>query len=238
MQGFDALLASLDVRGIRESHLHMMLQRIETYFKEFVRKNAQNVNMRMQNGDPVERLKTESVEMASNQDCSANIHGSSSVCIDNLDASETSTSFVVQLGRNEADNKDACMRYWDFEKWMRKECLNFSVLSAMKFGKKWCHQLQSICDLCLHAYFSGGAPCSSCCRTFSACKSNPSSSKHIVHSEGKVKIDIDCFHASSSLSLRIRLLKILLSIVEVITLYYFFLTVICGLVRYIFLIVV
>ncbi|KAL2640670.1 hypothetical protein AAZV13_06G245200 [Glycine max] len=214
-EGFDALLASLDVRGIRESHLHMMLQRIETYFKEFVRKNAQNVNMRMQNGDPVERLKTESVEMASNQDCSANIHGSSSVCIDNLDASETSTSFVVQLGRNEADNKDACMRYWDFEKWMRKECLNFSVLSAMKFGKKWCHQLQSICDLCLHAYFSGGAPCSSCCRTFSACKSNPSSSKHIVHSEGKVKIDIDCFHASSSLSLRIRLLKILLSIVEV-----------------------
>ncbi|TKY66814.1 Chromatin assembly factor 1 subunit rlf2 [Spatholobus suberectus] len=214
-EGFDALLASLDVRGIRESHLHMMLQRIEMCFKESVRRNVQNVNMSMQNGDTIKRLKTEAVEMASDQDCSANIHCCSSVCNDNLDVSETSTSFVVQLGRNEADNKDAFMRYWDFEKWMQKECLNSSVLCAMKFGKKRCRQLQSICDLCLCVYFSGGAPCPSCRRTFSACKSNSSFSEHIVHPEGKVKIGIDCFHASSSLPLRMRLLKIFLSIVEV-----------------------
>ncbi|RDX93815.1 Homeobox-DDT domain protein RLT2, partial [Mucuna pruriens] len=207
-EGFDALLASLDVRGIRESHLHMMLQRIEMYFKESVRRNVQNVNIRMENGDTVEKFKTEAVEMASNQDCGANIHGSTSVCIDNLDASETSTSFVVQLGENEADNKDAFMRYWDFGKWMQKECLNSSVLCAMKFGKKRCRQLLSICDLCLHVYFSGGSPRPSSLRTFSACKSNSSF-------EGKVKIGCDCFHVSSPLPLRIRLLKIFLSIVEV-----------------------
>ena len=33
-EGSDAPLASLDVRGIKESHLHMMLQRIEISFKE------------------------------------------------------------------------------------------------------------------------------------------------------------------------------------------------------------
>lgn len=217
MQGFDALLASLDLRGIRESHLHMMLQRIEMYFKESVRRNVQNVNIRMQNGDTAERLKTEAVERASNQDCSAHIHGSTSICIDNVDASETSTSFVVQLGNNETDNKDALMRFWDFEKWMQKECLNSSVLCAMKFGKKRCRQLLSICDLCLQVYFSGGSPCPSSHRTFCACKSNSSSSEDIVHSEGKVKIGTDCLHVSSPLPLRMRLLKIFFSIVEVTT---------------------
>ncbi|KAK7405008.1 hypothetical protein VNO78_06134 [Psophocarpus tetragonolobus] len=212
-EGFDALLASLDVRGVRESHLHMMLQKIELYFKETVRRSVQNVNRRMQNGDTIERLKTEAVEMASNQDCIANIRGSISVCIDNLDASETSTSFVVQLGRNEAETKDAFVRYCDFEKWMQKECLNSSVLCAMKFEKKRCCQFLSVCDMCLHVYFSGGAPCPSCHGTFGACKSN-STSGH-VHSEGKVKIGIDCFHVSSLLPLRMRLLKIFLSIVEV-----------------------
>ncbi|XP_027345638.1 homeobox-DDT domain protein RLT2 isoform X2 [Abrus precatorius] len=212
-EGFDALLASLDVRGIRESHLHMMLQRIEMSFKESVRRNVQNVNMRMQNGDTVERLKIETVEMASKPDCS-DYHCPTSVCIDNLDASEMSTSFVVQLGTNEADNTDAFMRYWDFEKWMQKECLNSSVLCAMKFGKKRCRQLLSICDLCHHVYFSSGLPCPSCSRTFSACKSNFSSSEHL-HSKSKVEIGTDCFHVSSFLPLRMRLLKMFLSIVEV-----------------------
>lgn len=212
MQGFDALLASLDVRGIRESYLHMMLERVEMSFKESVRRNVLNSNMRMQNGDTVRRLKTEAVEMAE-QDCSADIHCPTTVGIDNLDASETSTSFVVQLGKNEADDKDACTRYQDFEKWMRKECLNSPLLCALKFGKKRCNQLLAICDVCHHVCFFGEVRCPSCHRTFSTCKNNSSSSEHIAHSEGKVKIGTDYFSPSSPL--RMRLLKILLSVVEV-----------------------
>ncbi|KAJ1384650.1 WHIM2 domain [Sesbania bispinosa] len=175
-KSFDALLASLDVRGIRESHLHMMLQRIEMSFKESVRRNVLNGNLRMQNRDTVKKLKTEAIEMATDLDCSANIHCPASVCIDNFDESETSTSFVVQLGRNEADNKDTFLRYRDFEKWMRKECLNSSVLCGMKFGNKRCKELLAIC---------------------------------------RVKIDTDYILVSSSSSpLRMRLLKILLSVVE------------------------
>lgn len=202
VQGFDALLASLDVRGIRESYLHMMLQRIEMSFKESVRRNALNGNTRMQNGDAVKRLKSEGLEMARNQDSSANMHSPTSRCIENLDALETSTSFVVQLGRNEADSKDTFMRYLDFEKWMQKECLHSSILCAMKVGKKRCNQLLAMCDLCHDVYFSGGIPCPSCCMT---------------HSGGKLKIRSDYFHVSSSSPLRMRMLKVLLSIVEVTT---------------------
>lgn len=215
MQIFDALLASLDIRGMRESYLHMMLQNIEMSFKESVRRNVCNGDMRMQNGNTVKKLKTEAVEMVTNQDCSANFHCPTSVRIDDLDASETSTSFMVQLGRNEVDNKDALMRYWDFEKWMQKECLNSSVLCAMKFGKKRCNQLLATCDLCHHVYFFGGNPCPSCHKTISNYNVNSSSSEYIAHSEGKAEIDTHYFHVSSSSPLRMRLLKILLSIVEV-----------------------
>jgi hypothetical protein len=40
MQAFDALLNSLDSSGIRESHLRLMLLKIENIFKENVQKNA------------------------------------------------------------------------------------------------------------------------------------------------------------------------------------------------------
>ncbi|CAA7017472.1 unnamed protein product [Microthlaspi erraticum] len=37
--GFDCLVKSLDVRGVRESHLHFMLLKVEASFKEAVRRN-------------------------------------------------------------------------------------------------------------------------------------------------------------------------------------------------------
>ncbi|KAI5421763.1 hypothetical protein KIW84_045263 [Lathyrus oleraceus] len=77
-EGSDAPLASLDVRGIKESHLHMMLQRIEISFKESIRRNVQN-EVKRQNGDTVEKLKIEVVEIATDQDCGTDIYCPSSV---------------------------------------------------------------------------------------------------------------------------------------------------------------
>lgn len=88
-----------------------------------------------------------------NQDCSNDVYCPTSVCMVDLNTSVASTSFTVQLGRNEVENKDAYTRYWDFEKWMRKECLNSSVSCATKFGKKrWNihHQLKTFCRCWLH----------------------------------------------------------------------------------------
>lgn len=213
MQVFDSLLASLDVRGTRESHLHMMLKRIEMSFKKSLRRNIENCNMRMQNGDTVKKLETEAVEMATNKDFSANICCPTSVCIDDLDASETSTSFMVHLGRNEVDNKDAAMRYCDFERWMRKECLNSSVLRGMQSGRKRCNQLLAMCYLCHHVYFFGGTTCPSCYKSFtSSTNESKSSSECLARSEGKINMGTHYYHVSP---LRTRLLKILLSDVEV-----------------------
>ncbi|KAG2262034.1 hypothetical protein Bca52824_069113 [Brassica carinata] len=40
-EGFDCLVKSLDVRGVRESHLHFMLLKIDASFKEAVRRNVE-----------------------------------------------------------------------------------------------------------------------------------------------------------------------------------------------------
>lgn len=182
----------------------MMLQRIEMPFKESVRRN----NMRRQNGDTVN---TETSQIALENNCNA------SMCIANSDMSETSTSFVVQLGRNYSDDKDAIRRYQDFEKWTLKECLNSSVLCAMKFGMR-CSQLLGMCNYCHEIYLSEEMSCPSCHRTFLTCKSNLHSSEHMAHYVEKMKIATDnTYNVSPSCPLRMRLLKLLLSIVEVTT---------------------
>ncbi|EPS59671.1 hypothetical protein M569_15134, partial [Genlisea aurea] len=43
-EGFDALLSSLDVRGLRESHLHSMLQNIEKPFRDSSRKSSSSTS--------------------------------------------------------------------------------------------------------------------------------------------------------------------------------------------------
>ncbi|XP_028807830.1 LOW QUALITY PROTEIN: homeobox-DDT domain protein RLT2 [Neltuma alba] len=200
-EGFDALLASLDVRGIRESHLHMMLQRIEMSFKESVRRNK----LTRQDSDTVN---TEAFQMATKHG------GCASMCSTNSDVPETSTSFVVQLGRNDSDNQEAFRRYQDFEKWMLKEGLDSSVLCALRAGKRRCRQLLGMCNHCHEIYLSEETPSPSCCRTLRSCKSNLSSSEHMAQCEGKVKITSDYVFSVSPSPLRIRLLKVLLSILE------------------------
>jgi hypothetical protein len=151
-----------------------MLQRIEMSFKESVRRNVQN-------GHTVKKLDTEAVKIAT-----------ASACIDDLNTSVASTSFTVQLGRNEVENKDAYMRYWDFEKWMRKECL--TSWEKDKFGKRRCNQLLYMCDWCHHVFFFRGSLCPSC--------------------DG-IALSTSQGNYSSSSPMRMRLLKIILSVVEV-----------------------
>jgi hypothetical protein len=59
MQAFDILLTSLDSRGIRESHLRLMLQKIEKSFRENVRKNTQYTKIGSKGEDS---MKTEADE--------------------------------------------------------------------------------------------------------------------------------------------------------------------------------
>ncbi|KAK9225155.1 hypothetical protein WN943_010196 [Citrus x changshan-huyou] len=137
-ESFDALLTSLDVRGLRESHLHSVLQMIEMSFKETVRRNLQYVTTEVQNQETV---KAEVIERASCPDYTGIDNPSSILCDSDSEISDTSTSFSIELGRDDVRRNGALKRYQDYERWMWKECVNSSILCAMEYGKKRCKQV-------------------------------------------------------------------------------------------------
>ncbi|XP_050204258.1 homeobox-DDT domain protein RLT2 isoform X2 [Mercurialis annua] len=188
-KGFDSLLTSLDVRGVREAHLLMMLQKIEMSFKAAVRKRMSGAVIERYTGVTA---KSEAVEMVTGADSP-----SSTLCVADSDMSETSTSFAVELGRNQTERNHALKRYEDFEKWMWKECFNYSVLCAMKYGKKRSSQLLSVCDYCHEILFAEDDQCP-CCRT---CE--------------KLRVGLDYDWQTSAVPLRIKLLKMLLAMIKV-----------------------
>ncbi|KAG4383911.1 hypothetical protein AAZX31_13G159500 [Glycine max] len=207
-EAFDALLNSLDSRGIRESHLRLMLQKVESSFKENVRKNTQCSKI----GSIGETcVKNEADETDSSPDRHTGSDSpSSTLCGLNSDTSETSSSFKIELGKSESDKKSALRRYQDFQKWMWKECYNSSILCAMKYGKKRCKPQVVMCDICLNPYFFEDSHCSGCHRTFPS-NSGFSFSKHAFQCGDKSSKDICIL---DSLPLRTRLLKAMLAFIE------------------------
>lgn len=212
-QSFDALLASLDVRGLRESHLHSVLQMIEMSFKETVRRNLQHVTTEVQNQETV---KAEVIERASCPDYTGTDNPRSIVCDSDSEISDTSTSFSIELGRDDVLRNDALKRYQDYERWMWKECVNSSILCAMEYGKKRCKQVLGVCDYCHDLYFFEDSHCPSCHKTFDTSKRYLNFSEHVAQCQGKPKMNPGwCSCTSFSSPLRIRLLKVLLALFEV-----------------------
>ncbi|KAM7255105.1 hypothetical protein ACFE04_020346 [Oxalis oulophora] len=156
-EAFDTLMKSLDTRGIRESHLRIMLQKIEKTFKENARPNMQCENTK---GQSISNVKEEDSEMVSSPDSP-----SSMLCGLNSDRSNTSPCFEIELGKNEREQKTALERYQDFQKWIWKECSNLETLSSMKYGRKRCTQLLNICDLCFNLHLSEDSRCHCCEQT-------------------------------------------------------------------------
>ena len=211
MQGFDTLLSSLDVRGVRESHLHAMLQKIEVPFKETIRRRRLCANTEGQSKDPI---KAEADEMAAGPESGTGMDSPcSTVCVPDSDMSETSTSFTIELGRNEIEKNHTLKRFQDFEKWMWKECFKSSVLCAMKYEKKRCTQLLGVCDYCRDTYFFEDNHCPSCHKTHPS-QTGLNFSEHVAHCETKLKMDPDSALCSLSFPPRIRLLKSLLALIE------------------------
>ncbi|KAJ6690889.1 HOMEOBOX-DDT DOMAIN PROTEIN RLT2 [Salix koriyanagi] len=212
-RGFNALLSSLDVRGVRESHLHAMLHKIEVPFKETLRRRMLHAITEGKSKGPI---KAEAVETAAAIDCGSGMDSpQSTVSIPDSEMSETSTSFTVELGRNEIEKKHALKRFQDFEKWMWKECFKSSVLCAMKYGKKRCTQLLGVCDFCHDTYLSEDNHCPCCHKTYDVSQIGLNFSEHMAHCERKLKVDPDSALCGSSFPLRIRLLKSLLALIEV-----------------------
>ncbi|KAL5998845.1 hypothetical protein ACLOJK_009793 [Asimina triloba] len=210
-EAFDALLASLDTRGIRESHLHSMLQRIEASFKEAIKRNQRHINSMESTGAPVKE-ETSSPDYPSGTDNSGSI-----VCGLDSDMVEHSMSFRIELGRNESEKNSALNRYQDFEKWLWQECFNPSILCALKYGKKRCTELLATCNFCHNSYLLEYKHCPSCHKTFEAFHHfDVTFGEHVAQCEENSKVDphlsIHC--SDSSLPTRGKMLKAGLALIE------------------------
>jgi hypothetical protein len=211
MQAFDALVASLDTRGIRESHLYSMLQSIEPIFKEAIgRKKCSSVE------PPPERvLKNESNGIISpncNNEFGSPCSTLSGVASDNTVA--YSDIFKIELGRNDAEKIALSKRAHVFIKWMWKECDNHQYTCAMKYGKKRLPELIQSCDYCYQIHLVDDRHCSSCHRTF---KPIHNFLEHLSQCEEKHRTDPNwkMQTADNSIPLGSRLLKLLLASIEV-----------------------
>ncbi|KAG5390394.1 hypothetical protein IGI04_031935 [Brassica rapa subsp. trilocularis] len=143
-EAFDFLVASLDMRGIRESHLRIMLLKIEGSFKE----NA---------------YKAKSVVNHSPAD---SVSPSSAIFGSNSDSMEASTSIRVELGRNDREKESLSKRFHDFQRWMWTETYSSLPSCARKHGKKRC-ELLATCEVCVASYLSEYTHCTSCHRRLS-----------------------------------------------------------------------
>lgn len=201
---------SLDIRGIRESQLRVMLLKVECNFKESVRQKFQFPDVYSKNAT----IKREAGEMDSSPDyCNGFGSPSSTVCASTSDTLDMPSSLTIQLGRNEFERKAALKRYRDFQKWIWKECCNSFSLCAKKIGKQRSEPLLDICDDCLTTYRCKNAHCCPCHGTFNT---DVNLSNHLTECEEKRKLDSKKLHTvDPSLPLAVRLIKLLLATVEV-----------------------
>ncbi|KAK4361141.1 hypothetical protein RND71_020093 [Anisodus tanguticus] len=212
-EAFDCLLASLDTRGVRESHLHIMLQKIEGPFKERVRQNMSYGGIIGQHGN---KCRNESSAAGSSPASGASADSPNSTIYGmSSDSWETFSSFKIELGRNEEEKRNAFKRYQGFQIWMWKECLSSSILCAMRYGKKRCLPLLGICGHCLDSYLSGEGIYPSCNKMSCKVDMNNEFHEQAMDSMDSLKIDYKNLVVSNAFPLRVRLMKAVLSFLEV-----------------------
>ncbi|KAL8461191.1 hypothetical protein ACS0TY_032612 [Phlomoides rotata] len=199
-KAFNALLSSLDIRGIRESHLYSMLQNIGATFKETARKNL----LRAHSGGNVhDDIKGDVLEMRNKLNYSASYSNSPGPGI----------SLSIDIGNCGTEDNVIMRKYKDFE-WMWNECYTSNVLGALKHGPSLRQQLLEICDCCHYLFTWEESHCPTCHRTYSTSKETFGFAEHVAHCIRIWSEKIDGALLDYSLPPRIRLLKVQLATIE------------------------
>ncbi|KAL3645440.1 hypothetical protein CASFOL_010620 [Castilleja foliolosa] len=194
-EAFDALLSSLDGRGIREYHLQSMLQNIGPSFKEAIRKNLLSSNSGVLVG---EDTKMNVPEIRHKLDSYSNSPG-------------PSTSPFIELENNGTEKNELIDRYTkDFE-WLWKECFDSNVLGALKYGTLRCERLLEICKCCRSLFSCEDYHCSSCHWTYKTSEITFDIAEHVRQCETK---RVQGALLNLSFPPRIRLLKAQLALIE------------------------
>lgn len=197
---------SLDTRGLRESHLHIMLRQSETSFKENLRKNLQSS---VDETGVVPKI--EATERSSNAHCIETSRRGS-----NSDMEDPSSSLRVEFGVNETEKINAFRRYQELESWMWKECFNSFKLCAMKNGQKAITPVLGICDFCLNTFIFEENKCPSCNRTCSTFSNRFIYLEPAIQCENQKEINYtNSVDSDPFFTFQIRIIKSLLAFVEV-----------------------
>ncbi|KAL5232410.1 hypothetical protein ABZP36_031186 [Zizania latifolia] len=211
IEAFDALLSSLDTRGVRESHLHSMLQSIEPTFKEAIGRRKRYASIEPSAGRVLKNGSSEIISPNHSNDFGSPCSTLSGLTSDN--AMARSDSFKIELGRNDLEKIAISKRAHVFVKWMWMECNNHQSTCAMKYGKKRCSELMQCCDSCYQIYLAEETHCASCHKTL---KSIHNISEHSSQCEEKRRMDPNWKMqiSDNSVPIGLRLLKLLLAIIE------------------------
>ncbi|KAI4999641.1 hypothetical protein ZWY2020_004230 [Hordeum vulgare] len=207
---FDALVASLDTRGSREAQLHSMLQRVESTFKEGI-KRKRTAAIEQSAGRYLKNGATDTMRASYRSELGSPSSTLSSVSADS--ATTYSDSFKIELGRNDVEKISISKRADGFLKWMWRECCDRQLTCAMKYGKKRCSALLHSCNYCYQIYLAEERHCSFCHKTF---KSIYNYSEHTSQCEEKRRIDPNWKMqiADYSVPIGMRLLKLQLATIE------------------------
>lgn len=187
-----------------------MLQHSQTSFKENIRRNLQPFDIV---GDAGNNIENQATELGSSSGCHRS--PSSATCDLRTDMSETSLSFEIDAGKNEIEKMNAYKRYQVLNYWLWKECTKSTNLNAMTSGRKGYTPLLGTCDFCFDTFIFEENKCP-CQKTFGNIGERLDYSESLIQCEEKWKVNPSKLIASdSSLPHQIRLIKALLSLIEV-----------------------
>lgn len=174
-EAFDALMANLDTRGIREANLHGVLLKLEHSIKQAMRKSvatAARWSANERDSKATHFLMGKSPKNQLPLSCHTGYvsEGSSGdgTVVPGIDLSSRHAGGIpIQLNNTPAERQGALERYGEFDKWIwSKHKPVVSGLIASKRGKKRSCDLLASCEVCHEFYWPRDKHCPHCHATY------------------------------------------------------------------------
>lgn len=197
-EAFSALMANLDTRGIREAHLHGVLQKLESLIRQGMRRFASTAR-------PERRLLVNESEVtvadsisgrSSSNGVASTFHagyteedGSSGdgTVLPESEISRNKGAIQIQSGNIQAERQHVLDRYKEFDKWLwSRQTPELSSLVAVRLRKNRSCELLAKCETCHDLYWPQEKHCSSCHATFEvSAKADAKFTQHVNECEKK-----------------------------------------------------
>lgn len=178
-EAFNALLANLDTRGVREAHLHGVLVKLENLIRQGMRRFSSTV--RPDQRLPANESEVKAVDSSKFRSSGNGVltfhsghmeeDGSSGdgTVLSDKESCRHAGAIQIQIGNSHRERKCVLDRYREFDKWFwSRETPEFSVLVAARLKKKRSPEILAKCEVCHDLFWNEEKHCSYCHTTFEA----------------------------------------------------------------------